>query len=92
MAVNGGAGCPCFRQLGQLGVLERAHPHAWLAAIRLAPALPLSLPRAPSPPPLFCCCHQVCRSSCGHGRAVAAASVWSELGAALLRLVLGHVP
>lgn len=53
MAVNGGAGCPCFRQLGQLGVLERAYPHAWLAAIQLAPVLLLSLPRAPSPPPLF---------------------------------------
>lgn len=50
----------------------------------------------PAPGPVsssaFCCCHQVCRSSCGHGRAVAAASVWSELGAALLGLALGHVP
>ena len=53
MAVNGGAGCPCCRQLGQPGVLERARPHACLSAIRLVPGTAASLPPAPSPPLLF---------------------------------------
>lgn len=65
---------------------ERAHPHAWLAAIQLIPGDATSLCRVPSPLLLFAAVTKLA------GATMTAPSMWFALGAALLRPALGHTP